>query len=157
MEPSEDSHDKGYRFPYYSAEILSCDNPKIQEMLLNNENIIIKDEIDSIFERGSFGSLEEFKNCKNWNYNNRSDEKKEHNDKKEDCSIYEVKKAELIKLEEIKENKDETPPLFKNDLLDYFLSFLDNKSELNYVLCGYFAKFFNAIFTKNSAFVYIHS
>ena len=39
------------------------------------------------------------------------------------------------------------------DLMDYFLSFLDSNSELNYVLCGYFSKFFNTLFNKNSVYV----
>lgn len=151
--PSDDSHDIGFKFPFYSSEILSCDNPKILEMFLKNENNKGKEENDTNFERGSFGPLEEFKNDKIENFNDISDEKKENNENLEENKIEEVKKVEIIKIEEKIENKEENPHLFKNDLLDYFLSFLDNKSELNYVLCGYFAKFFNVIFTKNSAFV----
>lgn len=42
---------------------------------------------------------------------------------------------------------------FKNELLEFFLSFLSCKSELNYVLSGYFARFFNTLLTKNASFV----
>ena len=43
--------------------------------------------------------------------------------------------------------------LLKNELLDHFLSFIDTTSELNYVLSGYFSRFFNFLFTKNSSLV----
>ena len=41
----------------------------------------------------------------------------------------------------------------ENDLLDYFLTFLDSIEPLNYVLSGYFSKFFGALFKKNSNYV----
>ena len=49
------------------------------------------------------------------------------------------------------ENKDENSnnvsknirKTIKNEMLDYFFSFLKNDFELNYVLCGYFLKVFN--------------
>ena len=52
--------------------------------------------------------------------------------------------------EEIKKTHPEKE---KIDLLDYFLSFLDNNMPLNYVLCGYFSKFFLTLFNKNSTYV----
>lgn len=164
IEPSDSSHDKGYKFPYFSSEILCCDNPKIQEMFLKNENnqTQAKDDSNSIFEGGSFGSLEDF--SKNLENKNGSDEKKLKNEKNEESVNVEIKIIEVDnKIEEKKDKNDLNEKkeeilselFFKNDLLDYFLSFLDSKSELNYVLCGYFAKFFNAIFAKNSTFVKI--
>ena len=33
----------------------------------------------------------------------------------------------------------------KYEVFEYFLSFLNDEKELNYVLCGYFAKIFNSL------------
>lgn len=42
----------------------------------------------------------------------------------------------------------------EEDLLDYFLCFLDSDQPLNYVLCGYFSRFFESLFNKNPTYVW---
>lgn len=75
---------------------------------------------------------------------NQSNEHTESNDPKEDIRMTkETLNQDQIKTEEKKEI----------DLLDYFLSFLNNNQPLNYVLCGYFAKLFNTLLNKNSNYV----
>lgn len=40
-------------------------------------------------------------------------------------------------------------------MLDYFLNFVSSSKELNYVLAGYFSKFFNILLLNNSSHVII--
>ena len=59
--------------------------------------------------------------------------------KEEETNNKELPKEEEKKTEEIKEEKIiENPNSI--ELLDYLLTFLDSKEELNYVLSGYFSK-----------------
>ncbi|MCQ2820996.1 MAG: SAPS family protein, partial [archaeon] len=62
---------------------------------------------------------------------------------KEESKVEETKSSEPKK-EESKEKEDKN----RIELFDYFLSFLDTDKELNYVLVGYFAKFFSTLLSK---------
>ena len=46
------------------------------------------------------------------------------------------------------ENKKYKDNYNKIEMFDYFLTFLENKKDLNYVLTGYFSKFFQIILTR---------
>ena len=48
------------------------------------------------------------------------------------------------------EEKEDNYPEDKIELLDYFLSFLNDNSELNYVLCGYFSSLMLNLLNMNS-------
>ena len=71
---------------------------------------------------------------------NEEEEKKENEDKNE-----KKEKENEIK-EELKKENDY--PSNRIELLDYFLSFVETDSELNYVLAGYFSKFLIILFNK---------
>jgi hypothetical protein len=62
--------------------------------------------------------------------------------------------------EDVKMTQENVPEEQKNqdivkeiDLLDYLFSFLDSEGELNYVLCGYFAKLMTTLLNKNAMHV----
>jgi hypothetical protein len=63
----------------------------------------------------------------------------------------------LNELSEYEKNKQSQEPIVRYPYLDLFFSFIDNKEELNSVLCGYFGEIFPVILSHNSkdTFTYI--
>ncbi len=61
---------------------------------------------------------------------------------------FKIKLIIFIKKKIKKKKKTNKYPNDKIELLDYFLSFVETDSELNYVLTGYFCKFLIMLFLK---------
>jgi hypothetical protein len=135
-----------------ASEILNCDIGKINDYFANTDlELMLK-------ERKKSGIS-----------NNDSDLKlsDDHMDKKEDEEHKEIEhheeaeQHETHQHEEIKSvnelssaepvNINEYDPLQKSkiELLDYLLNFIDTDGELNYVLAGYFSKFFIHLMNKH--------
>ena len=157
-EPSEDDYNTGHKFPFLAIETLCCETGKVQDILLMNEN------------RSSPDSQKEGLKVKETNkYLNHSNPKEfEEEEIEEMITVEENTISDLtcsqenqIKIQSVEYSRDTSTNIkeedqetfFKNELLEHFLSFLETKSELNHVLSGYFSRFFNYLFMKNSSLV----
>jgi len=124
--PSDSSHEIGYKFPWTCSQIFNLEDRNIMKYFLKTN-----------FE------LANEKNEEEKNENN------DNNDLYEDVEMEDENKNEGNKENESSNNKNNTEDNScvnaneqnnKNlELFDYLLTFLNNDSELNYVLCGYFA------------------
>lgn len=160
VEPSEDTHNKAHKYPFIAAEILCCDATKIHELFLKNENKFEASVQDS-------NQLQPENNFKNHHDDEANDEIEEEitveETKTKAASITidenQLKSKSSSNLEDLRKScdeskKNESENFFKNELLEYFLSFIETNSDLNYVLSGYFSRFFNFLFSKNASLVF---
>ena len=143
--PTDESHNKAFRFPFYASEILNQDHSRIVEYFFNNDPTISENITLSTTEDDPINNTD--------TYN------KNMNENRENKIIYEETKIEfnedkevLVSIEDINKENNNNFAL-KNELLEQFLSFINTKSELNYVLSGYFARFFNTLISKNASLV----
>ena len=149
IEPKEDDQLKGHKFPFIASELLNCDEPSISDLfLLTNSELKEKEDKEKINENKN--SSDDF-SLKEKNDNLQKEESKEEIKEENKKEINEENKEEK-KEENKEENKQEKKineyPNDKIELLDYFLSFVETDSELNYVLTGYFSKFLIMLFLK---------
>lgn len=97
-------------------------------------------------------------NDNNITNNNEKDNTNEIENKEEntDEKINEIKNEDTP-LEKNNENAiiNSEEPSDKIELLEYLLEFIETETELNYVLSGYFSKFFIALLNRNSPAVII--
>ena len=129
--PSDSSHEIGYKFPWTCSQIFNLEDRNIMKYFLKTN-----------FELAN-GKNEEEKNDNN-----------DNNDLYEDVEMEDENKNEDNKENENSNNKNDNHKINTEDnscvnaneqnnknleLFDYLLTFLNNDSELNYVLCGYFA------------------
>ena len=105
------------------------DKEKINENKNSSDDFSLKEKNDNLQKEESKEEIKE-ENKKEINEENK-EEKKEEN-----------------KEENKQEKKINEYPNDKIELLDYFLSFVETDSELNYVLTGYFSKFLIMLFLK---------
>jgi hypothetical protein len=154
LEPKEDEHNKGHKFPFVAAEILSCETMRIHELFLENENKFTENnkEIKEP-ENKEPEVLKEIINQVEEINEEIGEEIRVEASNKAGSNILDENQIKSVSNEEAKEfsrtSKLEKTDVFQNSLLEEFLSFLDTNSELNYVLSGYFAKIFNFLFSKN--------
>ena len=136
---------------------MNTDSTKIYEFFLKNENLPEAKYKNSLPEEAKYNSTSNNKYSITNDFFQSSELNVFGNENEviEEEIITEETKSNDIDDQKIKIKQENTEVklLFKNDLLDYFLSFLDSNSELNYVLCGYFTKFFNFLFNKDASFV----
>ena len=127
-EPTEDSQNKGYKFPFICSQLFGLE----EETLMNYFFKTNKELLDYEKNRDSQKNLNEadIKNLKQNNNSENDDDQVNLNDN-----------------EEIKENDN------KIELLDYFFTFLDENKELNYVLCGYFSSLMNNLLNMNGGLI----
>jgi hypothetical protein len=158
-EPSSDDQKTGYKFPFNSSEILCSENVFVIDKFfedLNNTSIDEKENIEeagvdlrtSIVFNHAVESIKE--GVENLNIEN-----------VESAVTEETKEEEIVMLDspqkspkkELKaEDKKITYPI-----IDHLFSSLDIDSSLNYVLAGYFYKFFNHLsnFRNSQLMTYI--
>ena len=120
-EPKEDNELIGYKFPFIASEILNSDDDRILSYFINTKS-----------------ELENINKYKTTNYENinlfTDDFEYKNNDKKVIKKVtYQIKVRDPNNIIE---------------MLDYLLTFLETKNELNYVLAGYFSKFFLTILMR---------
>ena len=142
IEPKEDDQLKGHKFPFIASELLNCDEPSISDLfLLTNSELKEKEDKEKINENKN--SSDDF-SLKEKNDNLQKEESKveiKEENKKEINEENKEEKKEENKEENKQEKKINEYPNDKIELLDYFLSFVETDSELNYILKGYFSKF----------------
>ena len=119
-EPNEDNELIGYKFPFIASEILNSGDDRILSYFINTKS-----------------ELENINKYKTTNYDNinlfNDDFEYKNNDKKVIKKVtYQIKVRDPNNIIE---------------MLDYLLTFLETKNELNYVL-GYFSKFFLTILMR---------
>lgn len=134
-EPIEDTLNIGHKYPFNAHELLS-----------NNVVNIIKT---------FFGENIQNNTKDNDNNSNKAEENETQDQtEKEDNTLQTDEEAEKLKEVKSKENKEN-----KYEILDYFFAFLKQKTELNYVLAGYFARIFGNLLNlrQNSLLYYIFS
>jgi len=129
--PSDTTHDIGYKFPWICSQIFNVEDRIIMKYFLktnfelanekieeenndNNDNNDLYEDVEMEDENKNEDSKE------NEDTNNKYDNNKNNNEDNSGVNINEQNNKNL-------------------ELFDYLLTFLDNDSELNYVLCGYFA------------------
>ena len=162
--PEKEEYEKGHKYPYYSCEVLCSMNGLNLDKILkmpdeNIENIDNKKKDkkndDDKKNNGDINSS----NNNNVEQGNKEDEKekKEENEDDDDDDIeVKIEKKNLDDGDESDEEcqisfrsvntKKKYEPNYKlvNSVLDYFFSFLKQKSSVdNYVLMGYFNKITN--------------
>ena len=115
-EPKEEDALRGHKIPYLCCELLSFDESKISNFFFLTNKELVEEA-----ERAKKEKEEKMKK--------EQEEEFIPTDNKE-----EEKKEEEPKEEKVIENPNSI------ELLDYLLTFLDTKEELNYVLSGYFSK-----------------
>ena len=160
--PEKEEYEKGHKYPYYSCEVLCSMNGLNLDKILKmpDENIENIENIDN--ENNDKKNNEDINNSNNNNVEQgNKEEEKEENEDDEDDDI-EVKIEKKGKDLDDGDDTDEEcqisfrssttntnkkyEPNYKlvNSVLDYFFSFLKQKSSVdNYVLMGYFNKITN--------------
>lgn len=158
-EPTEDDYNLGHKFPFLAIETLSCETVKVHEIVLRNEN-----------KSSTQIQNEDLKMKETKKYLNHSNpDGYEEEEIEEMITVEENSKSDLktpqenqIKFQSIeysgdninKEKEEESKEtFFKNELLEFFFSFLERTSELNHVLAGYFSRFINYLYNKNATIV----
>ncbi len=157
-EPSEEDYNTGHKFPFLAIETLCCETVKVQDILLRNENRSSRDS-----QKEGLKVKETNKYLIHSNPQEFEEEEIEEMITVEENTISDLtsQQENQIKIQSVEYSRDTTTnikeedheAIFKNELLDHFLSFLETKSELNHVLAGYFSRFFNYLFMKNSSLV----
>jgi hypothetical protein len=157
-EPLDDDYNAGHKFPFLAIETLCCETVKVQDILLRNEN-----RLCPVSEKEDLKVKETNKYLNNTNPQDFEEEEIE-----EMITVEENNKSDLsnsqenkIKIQSVEysnvtytnDKEEECEAFFKSELLEHLLSFLETKSHLNHVLAGYFSRFFNYLFMKNSSLV----
>ncbi len=134
-EPKEDNQLTGHKFPFVASELLNCDEQSISDFfLMTNNELKEKEDKEKIHHEKN--SSKDFSSQNINDILNELHKEKEEKEEKED------------KEEKKEDEKMNEYPIDRIELLDYFLSFVETESELNYVLCGYFSKFLIILFNK---------
>ena len=166
--PLNSSHDKGYKFPWVCSQIFSIEDREFMKYFLKtnselkitkNNEIEVKKKEDPLKKTIKFN--ENIKNKKNtFNMNNnrinttlkssRNASNIGNRNKKNNIKINNILSMRNSSLK-TRSNKNLNNNNYNNnkniDLLDYLLTFLNNNSELNYVLCGYFSSVMKNLLT----------
>ena len=146
IEPKEDDQLKGHKFPFVASELLNCDIENISDLfLMTNPELKQKNEKEKM-NNDKNTSKDFLSKDINDILSDLDKDKNEEEEKKENEDKNEKKEKENEIKEELKKENDY--PSNRIELLDYFLSFVETDSELNYVLAGYFSKFLIILFNK---------
>ena len=164
--PEKEEYQKGHRYPYFSCELLCSINGfninKLLKMPLDFDKKEIKDNIEDNKDKNvGKKNIENNNNEENTKEGDTDIKSMKEEKPEEKRNIKEEEKMDLedeeyqIYTKPLKDKKNDEPNYsLVNSILDYFFSFLKEKSSLdNYVLMGYFNKITNYLIKNKTKII----